>query len=58
MSFTSNPGTYFRSNGHSYGTCEVKEKEAKLSVLSETLELNQFSLEGVGTKKMNLQIIN
>ncbi|ANW95366.1 hypothetical protein AXE80_03285 [Wenyingzhuangia fucanilytica] len=58
MSFTSKPGTYFWSNGYSYGTCEVKEKEVNLTVLSGSLELAQFSLEGVGTKKIKNQTIN
>ena len=57
ITFTSKPGTYFWSNGYSYGTCEVKNKEAVLKVLSGKLELNQFSLEGVGTKKMKNKTI-
>ncbi|GIZ09689.1 GH116 family glycosyl-hydrolase [Flavobacterium sp. UMI-01] len=52
MRFTSKPGTYFWSNGTSWGTCEVKNKEAVLTVLSGQLELNSFSLEGIGTKKL------
>jgi len=52
MSFTSNPGTYFWSNGYAWGTCEVKEKEAVLSVLSGEVELDSFSLDGMGTKKL------
>lgn len=52
MGFTSKPGTYFWSNGYSYGTCEVKNKEAVLKVLSGKLTLNRFSLEGIGTKKI------
>ncbi|MCG1035797.1 GH116 family glycosyl-hydrolase [Polaribacter sargassicola] len=58
MSFTSKLGTYFWSNGYSYGTCEVKEKEVNLTVLSGSLELEQFSLESVGTKKIKNQTIN
>lgn len=52
MAFTSKPGTYFWSNGYSYGTCEVKNEEAVLTVLYGTLELKSFTLEGVGTQKM------
>lgn len=52
MSFTSKPGTYFWSNGYSYGTCEVKNKEAILTVLSGALELDHFSLDEIGTKKL------
>lgn len=58
MSFTSKPGTYFWSNGYSWGTCEVKNKEAVLTVLSGRLELNSFSLEGLGTKKMKTTIVD
>ena len=52
MRFTSKPGTYFWSNGYSWGTCEVKEKSATLKVLFGELELDSFSLNGVGTKKL------
>jgi len=58
MSFTSKPGTYFWSNGYSWGTCEVKNKEAVLTVLSGDLELQSFTLEGVGTKKLKGKTIN
>lgn len=57
MSFTSKPGTYFWSNGYSYGTCEVKNKEAILTVLSGKLELDSFALKGVGVKNLkNMKI--
>lgn len=52
MSFTAKPGTYFWSNGYSYGTCEVKNKEAVLTVLSGELELDSFTLKGLVTKKL------
>ncbi|AWW32721.1 hypothetical protein DN752_22675 [Echinicola strongylocentroti] len=52
MAFTSTPGTYFWSNGYSWGTCEVKNGEALLSVLSGKLVLDSFSLEGTGTKDL------
>ncbi len=52
MSFTSKPGTYFWSNGYAWGTCEVKEKEALLTVLFGKVELDSFSLEGIGTKQL------
>lgn len=58
MSFTSVPGTYFWSNGYAWGTCEVKEKEAVLTVKSGHLELDSFSLDGVGTKEMKGQQIH
>ncbi|WP_406684726.1 non-lysosomal glucosylceramidase [Seonamhaeicola sp. MEBiC1930] len=58
MSFTSKPGTYFWSNGYSWGTCEVKNNEAILKVIQGQLELNSFSLDGLGTKKLKRQLIN
>ncbi|CAH8293838.1 uncharacterized protein (DUF608 family) [Mariniflexile fucanivorans] len=58
MRFTSKPGTYFWSNGYSYGTCEVKNKKAEITVLSGKLELDSFSLEGIGTKKFQTKIID
>ncbi|CAH8293880.1 uncharacterized protein (DUF608 family) [Mariniflexile fucanivorans] len=58
MAFTSNPGTYFWSNGYSWGTCEVKNKEAVLTVLFGELKLDSFSLEGVGTKKLKGKLID
>ncbi len=57
MSFTSKPGKYFWSNGYSWGTCEVKNKEAVLTVLSGKVELNSFSLDGIGTKKLKGETI-
>lgn len=58
MSFTSKPGTYFWSNGYSWGTCEVKNKVAVLKVLFGKVELEKFSLDGVGSKNLNSKIIN
>lgn len=52
MRFTSEPGCYFWSNGFSWGTCEVKDKQAVLTVLYGQLELNTFALEGLGEKKL------
>ncbi|MGJ8743551.1 GH116 family glycosyl-hydrolase [Polaribacter sp.] len=52
MSFTSKPGTYFWSNGYSYGTCLVQNKQAELTVISGFLELNRFTLKGIGSKKL------
>jgi uncharacterized protein (DUF608 family) len=57
MEFTSKPGTYFWSNGYSWGTCEVKNSEAVLTVLYGKLELNSFSLEGVGSKKLRGKLL-
>ncbi|MEI6865751.1 GH116 family glycosyl-hydrolase [Flavicella sp.] len=57
MTFTSDPGNYFWSNGYSWGTCEVKEREAILTVLYGQIQLDTFSLEGQGKKKLNGEII-
>ncbi|MBP0904155.1 GH116 family glycosyl-hydrolase [Mariniflexile gromovii] len=58
MTFTSKPGTYFWSNGYSYGTVDVKQNEAEIAVLYGKLELSRFTLEGVGTKKLKTKTIN
>jgi uncharacterized protein (DUF608 family) len=58
ISFTSKPGTYFWSNGYSWGTCEVKANEALLTVLSGKLELDSFALEGREIKKMKNKTIS
>jgi hypothetical protein len=51
MTFTSTPGTYFWSNGYAWGTCEIAGKKADLKVLHGEISVNQFTLEGIGTKK-------
>jgi hypothetical protein len=58
MRFTSKPGTYFWSNGYSWGTCEVKDGAAILTVLYGQLELDSFALEGLGLKKLKGKTIN
>ncbi|MCG1035794.1 GH116 family glycosyl-hydrolase [Polaribacter sargassicola] len=58
MKFTAKPGTYFWSNGYSWGTCEVKNKEAILTVLSGKLELKRFTLNGIGTKKLRGKVVD
>ncbi len=58
MSFTSEPGTYFWSNGYAWGTCNVKENGAELTVLSGEVELDSFSLDGLGTKKLKGKMIS
>ena len=58
ISFTSKPGIYFWSNGYSWGTCEVKSKEAVLKVLFGEVELEKFSLDGVGTKNFKSIRVN
>jgi len=49
MSFTSNPGNYFWSNGYAWGTCIIDGKTATLNVLSGRIELSKFTLEGLGS---------
>ena len=57
MTFTATPGTYFWSNGYSYGTCVVKNKEVELTVLYGKLELKHFTLKGLGTKTFKTKTI-
>ncbi len=52
MSFTSNPGTYFWSNGYAWGTCKISESHTILQVLHGELALNSFELKGKGVKKI------
>jgi len=44
MRFTSVPGTYFWSNGYSWGTCKVENGQADLTVLKGTVSLTKFML--------------
>lgn len=50
ISFTSNPGTYFWSNGYAWGTCKVENKKATITVLNGTLSFSRFSLGNISTK--------
>jgi hypothetical protein len=52
MKFTANPGTWFWSNGSAWGTCSIKDKTAELTVLHGSLALDNFTIEGAGTKKL------
>ena len=52
MTFTNTPGTYFWSNGLAWGTCKVDGKNAELKVLHGEITLDQFTLQGTGTKKL------
>ncbi len=52
MSFAAEPGDYFWSNGNAWGTCLVEKGKATLSVLGGKLELNRFSLNGLGQTKL------
>lgn len=44
MCFTSNPGTYFWSNGTSWGTCNIEEKEVGIKVLKGKLNLKSLRI--------------
>ena len=52
MVFTSKPGSYFWSNGSAWGTCNVENNRATLTVMHGTLELSEFSLEGGKSVKL------
>ena len=58
MTVTSNPGTYFWSNGYSWGTCEVKDKEAVLTVLYGKLELDSFTIDGFRKNEIRNTVIS
>lgn len=55
MSFTSEPGRYFWSNGYAYGTVEISGKDLKrqvsIAVLNGDLKLLSFDLDGFGEVK-------
>ena len=46
MSFTSEPGRYFWSDGYAFGICEVSGSSVELKVLKGSLELKSLSLTG------------
>jgi len=57
MTFTSDPGTYFWSNGYAWGTCKVEGNKAALNVLYGNLDLSGFTLAGKGSVKLkNVQL--
>ncbi|WP_406684722.1 non-lysosomal glucosylceramidase [Seonamhaeicola sp. MEBiC1930] len=58
IKFTSKSGVYFWSNGYSWGSCEVKNKSAKINVLYGQLELKSFTLKGLGKKKLRRKTIS
>ncbi len=58
MSFTSRPGKYFWSNGSAWGTCLIEGKSALLTVLHGSLILNNFTIDGLGSKKMKEVVID
>jgi hypothetical protein len=57
MEFTAKPGTYFWSNGYSWGSCKVENNRVQLQVLKGSLSLNKFRLsDGKEVKLKNLTI--
>ena len=46
MSFKSNPGTYFWSNGSAWGTIQIENGKVTINLLHGTLSLEKFALEG------------
>ena len=56
MSFTSKPGTYFWSNGSAWGTCKIEANRAELKVLSGKISLRQFTIKGIGSKKIKVEL--
>ncbi len=57
MTFTSQPGKYFWSNGFAWGNCLVENNKATITVLSGKLELNSFSLTRLGSAKLKNLIL-
>ncbi len=49
ISFTSQPGIYFWSNGYAWGTCRVEKDKAILSVLKGSIYLDEFHPQGKKT---------
>lgn len=57
MTFTSVPGTYFWSNGYAWGTCKIIGRQSILSVISGQIQLEEFSLQGIGQKKFKTVLV-
>lgn len=58
ISFTSNSGNYFWSNGYAWGTCIINGKKATLKVLFGKIELSKFTLEGIGSVKLKNVVLS
>ncbi len=63
MTVTSRDGTYFWSNGRSYGTIQVVEgkedsKQIQLKLIKGSLSLETFSVKGFGTAKIKKKELN
>jgi len=61
LKFTTNPGTYFWSNGSAWGKCLIEQKNGSyqiiLSVLHGSLKLNSFRLENRFLKKFEKEAV-
>jgi uncharacterized protein (DUF608 family) len=53
ITITSNPGTYFWSDGYNWGTCVVTEQKATLKVLNGALKISEFTLSGKKPVKLD-----
>jgi hypothetical protein len=56
MTFTSKSGIWFWSNGSAWGTCQTEGNRAALKVLSGHIFLKEFILDGIGSKKLNIEL--
>ncbi|MES1214123.1 MAG: GH116 family glycosyl-hydrolase [Bacteroidota bacterium] len=50
ISFTSNPGNYFWSNGYAWGTCIITAKSASLKVLNGQLIIKEMTIGNANKK--------
>lgn len=57
MSVTSQPGTYFWSNGYAYGTCKVEDNAATLDVIYGQISIDTFNLKGAGSAQIKNTVI-
>jgi len=58
MTFTSKPGTYFWSNGYTWGTCKVEDKKATLNVMKGKISLKKFTLKDIGSTDLKDEPVN
>lgn len=58
ISFANKQGNFFWSNGYSWGTYTITGRKLIITVLSGRLQLNSVSVDGMGTKKYDGEIIN
>jgi hypothetical protein len=58
IEFTSEPGSYFWSNGSAWGLCKVTKTGATLEVLKGALQLRSFTLMGQEPKKFKQLVLS